>query len=195
MLGRYASFSEYHFWSRMMYFCGGVVIGLYHANCCHSWCSGAVGWLGWWCFLAAWAVVEMERTSSMNVPGTLFASQFLAPAVAYFMCLSLLVASWGQEWRGAAGLVDGWTAVAGYLHFAMGGVVYAGANRCGALSATHVSTATLFLNALLSCISCAAACQLCVSAVKAGKTASLYIWLWQVALVLNTQVVRDEQAR
>ena len=100
MLGRYASFSEYHFWSRMMYFCGGVVIGLYHTTLLPKLVQRR-GWLvGLVVLFGAWAVVEMERMSSLNAPGTLFASQFLIPAVAYFMCLSLLVASWGQAWRG-----------------------------------------------------------------------------------------------
>jgi peptidoglycan/LPS O-acetylase OafA/YrhL len=96
-LGQYASFSEYHFWSRMMYFCGGVVIGLYHAKLLPQ-LAQRRGWLvGLVMLFGALSVLEMERTSPT---GTLLASQFLAPAVAYFICLSLLVASWGQAWRG-----------------------------------------------------------------------------------------------
>ncbi len=96
-LGRYASFSEYHFWSRMMYFCGGVVIGLYHAKLLPQLMRWRGRLIGLVVFFGALSVLEMERTSPT---GTLFASQFLVTAVAYFMCLSLLVASWGQAWRG-----------------------------------------------------------------------------------------------
>ncbi|NJM39458.1 MAG: acyltransferase [Anaerolineae bacterium] len=90
-LAQYVKLSEYHLWSRMLYFCGGVVIGLHHKRALPQ----LVQWRGLLVGLAvafgALSVLEMERTSPL---GGMFASQFLVPAVAYFLCLSLLVASW-----------------------------------------------------------------------------------------------------
>jgi membrane-bound acyltransferase YfiQ involved in biofilm formation len=96
-LGKYANFSEYHFWSRMMYFSGGVVIGLNYTNVLPELVRQRGLLVGLTALFAALSVLELERTSPVGTP---FASQFLAPGVAFFICLSLLVISWGQEWAG-----------------------------------------------------------------------------------------------
>ena len=94
VMGSYASFSEYHFWSRMLYFCGGVVVGLYHAQLLPRLVQRRGLLIGLVVVFGALSIFEMERLSPR---GTLFASQFIASAVAYFICLSLLIASSGEK--------------------------------------------------------------------------------------------------